>query len=119
MSMSEKATLTFRAYCGLHFEIEGTAFRSEINDLRMAAARRIRSARRDGACVSVLKAGRRWEFETPEDACLVADTDGLMVLTVPADGMADDEDDDGSECDCDDGELTLEDGVECDEEDDC
>ncbi len=94
MGQLKTAKLTFKSYCGMSTEIDQTRFRIDVSALRKQAARRIKDARRTGQPVAIVDRGRRWEFETPEDAALVSDSDGILVLEVPEDGLADDQPDD-------------------------
>ena len=91
------ATLRFSAYCGMGFDLGDTCFRCDIGDLRKVAARRIRKARKAGQYVGVIEAGYEWEFETPDDAVMIGDGEGIMSLSVPDGGMADDAGDNESD----------------------
>jgi hypothetical protein len=89
--MSNKARLIFVTYSGMTIPLEETAYRHETGDLRQLAARKLRLARRQGRPAYVVKRGECWEFETPDDAHMIGDRDGMMYLSIPDDGMADDE----------------------------
>jgi hypothetical protein len=68
--------VTFHAYCGMSFPVLDGADRDEaIATVR----RRIRSAKRNGRTVSKIGKGE-WEFETPEDAAGIADSDGILTV---------------------------------------
>ena len=67
--------LRMRAYCGMTYTIA----QGDQAHVRSVASRRLRRARRD-TCVSVLEVGKKWELETPEDAWMVSDEDGILEI---------------------------------------
>jgi hypothetical protein len=70
------ASLVFVGYCGMSIPIvEG-----ELADLRREAAEFIRRKRRRGREVITLHGGKEWEFPTPDDAVMVSDWDGYLLL---------------------------------------
>lgn len=90
------ATLKFITYSGMTIPL----LDRDVEDCRNRAAAKIRKARDEGQPVSILDRGKEWEFETPEDALMISDLDGLLVLTVRTP-----EDDEIYDCEiCDDEE---------------
>lgn len=69
--------LSFSAYCGMTYRI---AERIEESEARACVALKIRRARKRGQRVTVLDKGEAWEFETPEDAAMVSDDDGVLRM---------------------------------------
>jgi hypothetical protein len=74
--------VTFNAHNGLAgipraYDARGAA--------RDAVARRIRSARLKGQPVGTIELGASWEFGEPEDAVMIGDDVGVLVLHVVAD----------------------------------
>lgn len=74
--MTAEYTLTMHGYCGMAIPIaEGNK-----DDCRQAAARYIRSLRRQGFPVVTLETGTEWESQEPEDCCLVPAECGVLHL---------------------------------------
>jgi hypothetical protein len=67
--------LVMYAYCGMSIPMD----EGDMKTVRAAAARRLRRARRRQP-VTVLEKGREWELETPDDAFMVSDTDGILRI---------------------------------------
>lgn len=67
----------FMAYCGMSGIPETFDTKEEA---RAEIAKRIRYARRKKRPVSILTPGEKWEFETPDDAGMVADHEGTLSL---------------------------------------
>ena len=70
------ATLTLHAYCGMPVPLAD----GDLDDVRQAAAQFIRRKRRRGKPVTKLIRGQEWEVQTPEDAAIISDDEGLLVL---------------------------------------
>ena len=73
-------TLALHAYCGMTVPIDDDMDRDEA---RRAAARLVNTRRRQGFPVAVLEPGRRWEIMEPDDAVMVSDDSGILVLRGP------------------------------------
>jgi hypothetical protein len=68
--------LRFHTYSGMHYEVDCG---DDLAEMRIVAAKFIRKARRTQP-VDLIVRGRRWEFETPEDAFMISDNDGTLHL---------------------------------------
>jgi hypothetical protein len=77
--------VVLHAYCGMRVPID----RGDKDLCRSTARMIIKRHRRQGGRVNILEAGRRWELETPETACMVSDDDGILEI-IP--GPVEDED---------------------------
>lgn len=72
--------LVHYAYCGMRVPItEG----QDREDVRKAAARRIRFHRRSGRSVTILEKGKTWEMLEDENACMVEDDCGILAIKEP------------------------------------
>lgn len=70
-------SLTNHAYCGMSSvprEFEDLA------DVRKAAAARLRYLRNEGFPIETLTKGQEWEIQEPEDAVMVPDQCGMLVI---------------------------------------
>lgn len=68
--------VAFRSYCGMDYTI---AENVDLNAAKTIVKERIRSARCQGQPVTKLGKGE-WEFETPEDAALISDEEGVLSV---------------------------------------
>jgi hypothetical protein len=78
-------TLTLHAYCGMAQPIRGAGM--DEADARQAAARLIRRRRREDFPITVIRKGRQWEVEEPEDCMMVLDCCGVLILCDPGVGV--------------------------------
>jgi hypothetical protein len=74
-------TVTLHAYCGMAQPI-GDDYMDH-DEARQEAAKLLRRRRRQGFPITVIKKGRKWEVEEPEDCMMVPDSCGVLTLRDP------------------------------------
>jgi hypothetical protein len=74
-------TLTLHAYCGMAEPIGDNGM--DQDDARQEAVKLLRRRRRQDFPIAVLKKGRRWEIQEPEDCMMVPDCCGVLILRDP------------------------------------
>jgi len=73
-------TLTHHAYCGMPIPLVEEQEQATREEARDRAARRLRYLRSEGMPIVTREKGERWEVLCPEDAVLVPDYCGELVL---------------------------------------
>jgi len=72
----KKHIVTFHAYCGMSHVVAKGVTRARAKEI---IRNRIRNAKASGQPVTKIGKGE-WEFETPEDAFMVSDDDGILIM---------------------------------------
>lgn len=69
-------TVKFYTYCGMSYTLAENVDKEEAKSV---VRNQITRARKNGKSVTKISPGR-WEFETPDDAGMVSDNEGTMVI---------------------------------------